>query len=393
MISSRCGRQPWENAATPVDRLRERMAEFAAGMDEDQMRLGLDDVDDDVRTRFTRGGDRSGRMAVQRALPLDEVVGRAEASMLRILDGTSTGCYATAVDADGHAVSKRSQLPTPDADGWLRAEDREGATRRVRIVGTDGPLDLALLEVEGAPLPPIAWELGAKLVPGQVLLTPRFGPTGPALGFAAIERRESERDWRSGPYLGVRTEPVARADAREAGVESAVRVLEVVPDAPASKAGIRVGDLLVSLDDQPLSGREGLRRRIFDRAVGDRVRIDLLRDGERLDVEATLATRASDGDGGIQRGNTVTPISAVSTGFGEVIAHDAIVWPEQCGGPIVDLDGRAVGLNIARYDRTATHALDPVRVEAAVRRMREAAARTGEPTQPAAANDTAEQAP
>jgi len=393
MISSRCGRQPWENAATPVDRLRERMAEFAAGMDEDQMRLGLDDVDDDVRTRFTRGGDRSGRMAVQRALPLDEVVGRAEASMLRILDGTSTGCYATAVDAEGHAVSKRSQLPTPDADGWLRAEDREGATRRVRIVGTDGPLDLALLEVEGAPLPPIAWELGAKLVPGQVLLTPRFGPTGPALGFAAIERRESERDWRSGPYLGVRTEPVARADAREAGVESAVRVLEVVPDAPASKAGIRVGDLLVSLDDQPLSGREGLRRRIFDRAVGDRVRIDLLRDGERLDVEATLATRASDGDGGIQRGNTVTPISAVSTGFGEVIAHDAIVWPEQCGGPIVDLDGRAVGLNIARYDRTATHALDPVRVEAAVRRMREAAARTGEPTQPAAANDTAEQAP
>jgi serine protease Do len=186
---------------------------------------------------------------------------------------------------------------------------------------------------------------------------------------------------------------VARADAREAGGESAVRVLEVVPDAPASKAGIRVGDLLVSLDDQPLSGREGLRRRIFDRAVGDRVRIDLLRDGERLDVEATLATRASDGDGGIQRGNTVTPISAVSTGFGEVIAHDAIVWPEQCGGPIVDLDGRAVGLNIARYDRTATHALDPVRVEAAVRRMREAAARTGEPTQPAAANDTAEQAP
>jgi hypothetical protein len=28
-----------------------------------------------------------------------------------------------------------------------------------------------------------------------------------------------------------------------------------------------------------------------------------------------------------------------------------------------------VGLNIARFDRTATHALDAVRVEAAVRRM------------------------
>ncbi|MFM8697165.1 MAG: S1C family serine protease, partial [Phycisphaerales bacterium] len=351
------------------------------------------DGDEDVRTRFTRGGDRSGRMAVQRALPLDEVVGRAEASMLRILDGTSTGCYATVVDADGHAVTKRSQLPKPDADGWLRAEDRTGASRRARIVGTDGPLDLALLEVEGSPLPAIPWDLGAKVVPGQVILTPRFGPTGPALGFAAIERRESERDWRSGPYLGVRTEPVARADAREAGVESAVRVLEVVPDAPASQSGIKVGDLLVSLDGQPLSGREGLRRRIFDRAVGDRVRIDVLRDGTRLEVEATLATRTSEGGASVQRGNTVTPISAVSTGFGDVIAHDAIVWPEQCGGPIVDLDGRALGLNIARYDRTATHALDPVRVEASVRRMRGAAARASEPTQPAAANDLAEPAP
>ncbi len=393
MISSRCGRQPWENAATPVDRLRERMAEFAEGLDEEQMRLGLGDSDDDVRTRFTRGGDRSGRMAVQRALPLDEVVGRAEASMLRILDGSSTGCYATVIDAEGHAVSKRSQLPKPDSDGWLRAEDRDGASRRVRIVGTDGALDLALLETEGAPLPPIPWELGAKVVPGQVLLTPRFGPTGPALGFAAIERRESERDWRSGPYLGVRTEPVARADAREAGVESAVRVLEVVPDAPASRAGVKVGDLLVTLDGQPLSGREGLRRRIYDRAVGDRVRLDLLRRGERMELEATLATRGSDGGAAVQRGNTVTPISAVSTGFGEVIAHDAIVWPEQCGGPIVDLDGRAVGLNIARYDRTATHALDPVRVEASVRRMREAASRAGEPTQPAAAVDVADPAP
>jgi serine protease Do len=54
----------------------------------------------------------------------------------------------------------------------------------------------------------------------------------------------------------------------------------------------------------------------------------------------------------------MTPISEVSTGFGDVLAHDAIVWPEQCGGPVVDLDGHVVGLNIARFDRTATHALE-----------------------------------
>jgi serine protease Do len=29
----------------------------------------------------------------------------------------------------------------------------------------------------------------------------------------------------------------------------------------------------------------------------------------------------------------------------------------QCGGPVVDLDGRAIGLNIARADRTASYAI------------------------------------
>jgi S1-C subfamily serine protease len=74
----------------------------------------------------------------------------------------------------------------------------------------------------------------------------------------------------------------------------------------------------------------------------------------------------------------MTPISAVSTGFGEVFAHDGIVWPEQCGGPVVDLDGNAVGLNVARYDRTATHAIDPKTLMKAVDRVIRDAARTRE---------------
>ena len=34
-----------------------------------------------------------------------------------------------------------------------------------------------------------------------------------------------------------------------------------------------------------------------------------------------------------------------------------MIQAAQCGGPLVDLDGRAVGLNIARADRTATYAI------------------------------------
>jgi serine protease Do len=66
---------------------------------------------------------------------------------------------------------------------------------------------------------------------------------------------------------------------------------------------------------------------------------------EPLELDATLRLRSSsEGSQESRRGNTMTPISGVSSGFGEVLAHDAIVWPEQCGGPVLDLDGRAVGL-------------------------------------------------
>jgi serine protease Do len=114
----------------------------------------------------------------------------------------------------------------------------------------------------------------------------------------------------------------------------------------------------------------GLRRAILEREVGDRVELGVLRAGERMQVEATLARR-EDGPRGrpVRRGNTTTPISEVSTGFGRVLAHDANVWPEQVGGPVLDLDGHVVGINIARFDRTATHALPAATVRDAVRRM------------------------
>jgi len=40
-----------------------------------------------------------------------------------------------------------------------------------------------------------------------------------------------------------------------------------------------------------------------------------------------------------------------------VFQHDTPLFPEHCGGPMVDLDGQVVGLNIARRGRAASFAL------------------------------------
>ena len=359
-INSRCGQSPWENAATPIDRLRERMWEFRDGIDEEMMTLNAPDVSDrGVRTNFARGGSNNGRMAVQRGLPFDEVAASARASMLNVMDGKAARVCATVIDADGHAVTKRSQLPVGWQGGVLQLESADGEHFSARVIGSDGPLDLAVLKIDNCTLAPITWTRGAHVEPGQVLLTPRLGQRSAALGFAAIESRESDRDWSASPFLGVQTAPATAQEQEPFGVSSALKVEVVVAGSAAAAAGIQVGDLLLTLDGKSLGGRMGLRRVIADRYVGDHVALEVARGKAVLHLEATLAKRGpnSGGNAGPSRGNTTTAISDISTGFGSVLAHDGIVWPEQCGGPIVNLDGQAVGLNIARFDRTATHAL------------------------------------
>ena len=57
------------------------------------------------------------------------------------------------------------------------------------------------------------------------------------------------------------------------------------------------------------------------------------------------------------------PLSEHRTGFPTVLQHDTALRPEDCGGPLVDLDGKAVGINIARAGRTESYAVPAEEVQ------------------------------
>jgi serine protease Do len=50
--------------------------------------------------------------------------------------------------------------------------------------------------------------------------------------------------------------------------------------------------------------------------------------------------------------------------------HDTVLRPADCGGPIVDLDGRVIGFNIARAGRTESYALPAVEVNKVLDQLR-----------------------
>jgi S1-C subfamily serine protease len=97
-------------------------------------------------------------------------------------------------------------------------------------------------------------------------------------------------------YLGVGTQqvPLPTALAQKAGSqqESALLVVTVEGDSPAEKAGILIGDLVVSINGQTVTGVDGLRSALGASVPGQSIALKLLRGGEPADASVTVGERA-----------------------------------------------------------------------------------------------------
>ncbi|EPY7166048.1 serine endoprotease DegQ [Klebsiella variicola] len=78
------------------------------------------------------------------------------------------------------------------------------------------------------------------------------------------------------------------AKAMNLDVQRGAFVSEVLPNSGSAKAGIKSGDVIVSLNGKPLNSFAELRSRIATTEPGTKVKLGLLRDGKPVDVEVTL---------------------------------------------------------------------------------------------------------
>jgi S1-C subfamily serine protease len=70
------------------------------------------------------------------------------------------------------------------------------------------------------------------------------------------------------------------------GRKEGLRVAELVPDGPAARAGLRIGDVLVSAAGSPVTTAQDLQRLMFAEAIGKTLEITVLRNGALVDVIA-----------------------------------------------------------------------------------------------------------
>jgi len=69
---------------------------------------------------------------------------------------------------------------------------------------------------------------------------------------------------------------------------SGLLLLTVEPDGPADRAGLLIGDLLISLADQPIAEPADLRSLLGADQIGQTIRVGLIRGGARVEVDLTV---------------------------------------------------------------------------------------------------------
>ncbi len=259
--------------------------------------------------------------------------------------GTQKRSLGTVIDESGLILTKASEL-----DRNLRGRAPGGDWFSLERVAEDPATDLALLrfDPEKVNLVAVTWvEQPFRL--GQLIVTPDWDSEPAAFGIVGTLPREIPLQ---PGFLGVRFE----------NSRTSARIVEVLDDTAAEKAGLRERDLLVRIDGSPVSNFQDAARKIGVHRAGTTLDLEVQRNGRQLSFQAELGSR-------VPRDWLNGDVSDVSTGFPLAFQHDGVLSPSECGGPALNLDGRAVGLNIARHDRTATYALPATVVLAALERM------------------------
>jgi serine protease Do len=94
--------------------------------------------------------------------------------------------------------------------------------------------------------------------------------------------------------IGVRAQTVTPILSAGLGLkrDQGAVLADVAPGSPADRAGLAVGDLVLSLDGKPIENGRQLHVNLYRRAVGDQVRLEVLRGDKPTTITVFVAERA-----------------------------------------------------------------------------------------------------
>lgn len=269
-----------------------------------------------------------------------DAAGKAGRSTVRILGDGDQIALGVVIDKRGAILTKASELR-----GTIVCRFKDGRDLPARVLAEYEPYDLALLQVEADDLIPARWAEGDDPPVGRWAITPGLHGAPIAVGIISVARRAIPVEK---AVLGV--------SMHDTQLGPLVR--QVIDDSGADKAGLHAGDRIQSVAGKRIYSSTHLVEVIRGYEPGTSVKVVYERAMEEIEIDVVLGApipallHPGSNDDQIAR-----ELSRRRADFPAVLQHDSVLPPEDCGGPLIDIKGRVVGLNIARAGRIGCYAI------------------------------------
>jgi serine protease Do len=276
------------------------------------------------------------------------VVERSRQSVVLVQCNGRDVALGTVVAADGWILTRSSELSSKAP----ACRCQGGKTYAAVVVAEDERYDLALLKVEANDMVPVEWS-DSKVTPvGRWVCSPALGEWPVAIGVISVASRDitgagATRPNPNSGFLGVNFDPEF----------AGVKLLRVEPNSPAHRSGLKAEDQILAVNGEAVGEPGEFSALIQRHKPGDVLMLKILRQEKESELRVTLGKRPQGSNKYDTQNSWGSQLSQRRTGIPTILQHDQVLRPSDCGGPLVDLQGRVIGINIARAGRTESHAI------------------------------------
>lgn len=270
----------------------------------------------------------------------EPVTAIASDSTYRVLVDGKQVALGTAV-TDDTLLTKASEIDNLD----FEIEVENGQLADGKVLEVFQPYDLALVQILDHSLKPVELSSDDKEMPLGTFLASVGDLQEPlAIGLISVKTRKLT----SKGFLGVFLEQT----------DDGIIVRDVQRRSPAEKAGLKVNDVIVRLNKKTHEDLQGFINEVGSHTPDEDIELLVRRGEEELEISAKLGIQAANPRSRFERMNRLgSELSDTRDGFPLALQHDCPIEPNACGGPLVNLDGEIVGINIARAGRIKSYAL------------------------------------
>jgi serine protease Do len=274
-----------------------------------------------------------------------DVVKKSRNATVELLANDKVVALGTVVDANGYIVTKASEIKST-----IQVRFNDKSKHAAKVIGVHHGHDIALIQIERKKLTPVNWSKAKQANVGQWVASAGSGVEPVAVGVISVPRR------------AIAKQPGALGIRRELN-DPLPKIAEVYKNSAASIAGLKAGDIVTMIDGKKIKTFEELAITVRKHGPGDQLKLRVLRGADLFDVIVELSPMSilpmmggSSNRGAIQN-RMGGSLSKRRAGFAHVFQHDTVLKPQQCGGPLVNLSGEVVGVNIARAGRVESYAI------------------------------------